>query len=294
MGALDGRVCIVTGAGRGIGREYARLFAREGAHVVVNNRCAAELVDGPEDTARAVVEEIVAGGGSARCSRADVATMRGAEELFALAHEAFGEVHAIVNNAGGTRDKLFTSMSEEDWDHVITANLTTTFCLSRVACAHWRDRAKAGADLQARIVNTTSVSGLLGTPGQTNYGAAKAGVAALTTILALEAARYGVRVNAVCPAARTRMTDSSPGTAELVRAPAEGFDVYAPHHPAPVVAHLASVACAVTGRVFMVKGGDLRPIVPWQRMPWIAEARDLSVEDVARFMRDVPDVPVSP
>ena len=294
MGALDGRVCIITGAGRGIGREYARLFAAEGAHVVVDNRCAPELAGGPEDTAAAVVDEIRAAGGSAVASHADVTSMAGAEALFGLALDTWGEVHAVVNNAGGSRDKMLAAMSEDDWDSVIDANLKTTFCLNRVACGHWRDRSKAGASLDARIVNTTSVSGLLGTPGQTNYGAAKAGVAALTVILALEAERYGVRVNAICPAARTRMTESSPGSAELVRAPEQGFDVFAPHHPAPVAAYLASAACSLTGRVFMAKGGDIRPIAPWQRMPWIATDRDLSVAEVAAFMRDVPDVPVSP
>lgn len=297
MGALDGRICIITGAGRGIGRQHALLFAAEGAQVVVSDNGAAPDGTGHDPSvAQGVVDEIVASGGAAVASSDDVSTMAGAQNVLDLALEAFGDLHVVVNNAGVLRDKMFATMSEEDWDAVISGHLKTTFCMSRVACGRWRDENKAGNAVNAAIINTTSTSGLIGSVGQTNYGAAKAAIASLTMILAMEASRYGVRVNAVCPAARTRMTEDSPGTKDLVKKPEDpsAFDVYAPHHVSPVVAYLATADCPLTGRVFMAKGGDIRPFVPWQRMPWISEQRDFTVADVAEFMKNVPDVPVSP
>src|SRR5690349_16599396 len=213
MGALDGRICVITGAGRGIGREHAKLFAAEGAQVVVNDTGAAADGTGRDPSiAQAVADEILAAGGAAVASDADVATMAGAQSVLDLALEAFGDLHVVVNNAGILRDKMFANMSEEDWDTVVSGHLKTTFCMSRVACGRWRDLNKAGTDVNGAIINTTSTSGLLGAVGQTNYGAAKAAIASLTMILASEAKRYGVRVNAICPAARTRMTEDSPGT----------------------------------------------------------------------------------
>jgi NAD(P)-dependent dehydrogenase (short-subunit alcohol dehydrogenase family) len=297
MGALDGRICIITGAGRGIGREHALLFAAEGAQVVVNDTGAAPDGTGHDPAvAGSVVDEIVSRGGAAVASDADVSTMTGAQSALDLAVETFGDLHVVVNNAGVLRDKMFANMSEEDWDAVIGGHLKTTFCMSRVACGRWRDESKAGKAVNAAIVNTTSTSGLIGSVGQTNYGAAKAAIASLTTILAMEAQRYGVRVNAISPAARTRMTADSPGTKDLVKEPEEpgAFDVYHPRHVSPVVAYLATADCPLTGRVFMVKGGDIRPFVPWQRMPWVAEQKDFTVAEVAELMKNVPDVPVSP
>ncbi|HEV8298525.1 MAG TPA: SDR family NAD(P)-dependent oxidoreductase [Acidimicrobiales bacterium] len=297
MGALDGRICIITGAGRGIGREHARLFAAEGAQVVVNdNGSAADGTGHDPAVAEAVVKELVDAGGVAVGSSADVSTMAGAQSVLDLALEAFGDVHVVVNNAGVLRDKMFANMSEEDWDAVIAGHLKTTFCMSRVACGRWRDENKAGKAVNAAIVNTSSTSGLIGSVGQTNYGAAKAAIASFTMILAMEAQRYGVRVNAISPAARTRMTEDSPGTKDLVKKPDDPseFDVFHPRHVPPVVAYLASADCPLTGRVFMVKGGDIRPFVPWQRMPWIARPEHFTVADVAELMKSVPDVPVSP
>jgi NAD(P)-dependent dehydrogenase (short-subunit alcohol dehydrogenase family) len=297
MGLLDGRVSIITGAGRGIGREHALLFAAEGAHVVVVDT-GAELDGTGHDpsVAQAVADEITGAGGAAVASSADVSTMAGATSVRDLALDAFGDIHVVVNNAGVLRDKMFATMSEEDWDAVVNGHLRTTFCMSRVACGRWRDEQKAGNAVNGAIVNTTSTSGLIGSVGQTNYGAAKAAIASLTMILAMEAERYGVRVNAVCPAARTRMTADSPGTKDLVKQPDDphAFDVYAPHHVSPVVAYLSTADCPLTGRVFMVKGGDIRPFVPWQRMPWIAQQKDFTVAEVAEFMKNAPDVPVSP
>jgi NAD(P)-dependent dehydrogenase (short-subunit alcohol dehydrogenase family) len=297
MGALDGRVSVITGGGRGIGREHAVLFAAEGAQVVVVDTGAEPDGLGHDPSiAQGVADEITAAGGAAVASSADVSMMAGATSVRDIALDVFGDLHVVVNNAGVLRDKMFATMSEEDWDAVINGHLRTTFCMSRVACGRWRDENKAGNAVDAAIVNTTSTSGLIGSVGQTNYGAAKAAIASFTMILAMEAQRYGVRVNAVSPAARTRMTEDSPGTKDLVKAPEDpsAFDVYAPHHISPVVAYLASTACALTGRVFMVKGGDIRPFVPWQRMPWVAQQKDFTVAEVAELMKTVPDVPVSP
>ena len=296
MGALDGRVCIITGAGRGIGRHHALLFAQEGASVVVNdNGCAPDGTGHDSAVAQAVADEIAAAGGVAVASDADVATMAGAQSVFDLAVGTFGECNVVVNNAGVLRDKMFANMSEDDWDAVMRGHLKTTFCMSRVAMGAWRDENKAGKQLANAIVNTSSTSGLIGSPGQTNYGAAKAAIASLTMILAMEAKRIGVRVNCVVPAGRTRMTEDSAGTKDLVKKPEDGgFDVFAPHHVSPVVAYLASLDCPLTGRVFMAKGGDIRPFVPWQRMPWVAEQKEFTVAEVAELMKNVPDVPVSP
>jgi NAD(P)-dependent dehydrogenase (short-subunit alcohol dehydrogenase family) len=297
MGALDGRVSIITGGGRGIGREHALLFAAEGAQVVVVDTGSEPDGLGHDPTvAQAVADEITDAGGAAVASSADVSTMAGATSVRDLALDVFGDIHVVVNNAGVLRDKMFATMSEDDWDAVINGHLRTTFCMSRVACGRWRDENKAGNPVNGAIINTTSTSGLIGSVGQTNYGAAKAAIASFTMILAMEAERYGVRVNAVSPAARTRMTADSPGTRDLVKAPEDpaDFDVYAPHHISPVVAYLATADCPLTGRVFMVKGGDIRPFVPWQRMPWVAEQKDFTVAEVAELMKSVPDVPVSP
>ena len=296
MGALDGRVCVITGSGRGIGRQHALLFAAEGASVVVVDNGSAPDGTGHDATvAQGVADEITAAGGAAVAIDSDVATMDGAQAAFDLAHSAFGDCHVVVNNAGVLRDKMFATMSEDDWDAVIRGHLKTTFCMSRVALGAWRDESKGGKELANAIVNTSSTSGLLGSVGQSNYGAAKGAIASMTMIMAMEAKRLGVRVNCVVPAGRTRMTEDSPGTKDLAAKPTDGsFDMFAPHHVSPVVAYLVSVDCPLTGRVFMAKGGDIRPFVPWQRMPWVDEQKDFTVAEVAELMKSVPDVPVSP
>jgi len=224
-----------------------------------------------------------------------VATREGADGVVWSALNKFGKLDIVVNNAGILRDKMFANMSDDDWDAVINGHLRTTFCMSRVACGVWRDENKAGKAVNSSIINTSSTSGLIGTPGQTNYGAAKSAIATLSIILAMEAKRYGTRVNAVVPAARTRMTEDSPGTKDLVKKPDDGsFDVFGPEHISPVVAYLAMADCPLTGRVFMAKGGDIRPFVPWQRAPWIAQSKHITVQEVIELMKDVPEVPVSP
>ncbi len=207
-GICEGRIAIVTGAGRGIGREHALSLARQGAKVVVNDLGGnVDGTGGDLSPAEHVVEEIKAMGGEAVANGDDVSSWEGAQRLINAAVETFGDLHAVVNNAGILRDRMLTNMTEEEWDAVIKVHLKGTFAPSRWAAAYWREQVKAGRELDARIINTTSVSGIYGNPGQTNYGAAKMGIAAFTNIAALELARYGVTVNAVAPVALTRMTE---------------------------------------------------------------------------------------
>ena len=266
MGALDGRVAIITGAGRGIGREHALLFAAEGAKVVVNDLGGA--VDGSGDDrspAEQVVAEIETMGGQAITNADDVADWDGAKRLIDAAVEAFGDLHILVNNAGILRDRVLINMTEEDWDSVIHVHLKGHFSPTRHAAAYWREQTKAGHEVKASVINTSSTSGLLGNPGQSNYGAAKAGIAAFTVICAQELGRYGVRVNAIAPAARTRMTESTPGLSDAVAAPQDAaqFDVWDPANISPLVAYLATEDCPATGRVFFVQGGTVRSFQNW-------------------------------
>src|SRR6266540_6506265 len=216
MGALDGRVAIITGAGRGLGREHALLFADEGAHVVVN-----DLGGGPdgsgadESAAEAVAREIREADGEAVASGEDAASWEGAERLVQTALDAFGDLHVLVNNAGILRDRFLVNMTEQEWDAVIHVHLKGHFCPTRHAAAYWREQAKAGKEVKASIVHTSSTSGLLGNPGQTNYGAAKSGIATFSYIASLELGRYGVRSNAIAPAARTRLTEQTPGLEDV-------------------------------------------------------------------------------
>jgi NAD(P)-dependent dehydrogenase (short-subunit alcohol dehydrogenase family) len=266
MGALDGRVAIITGAGRGIGREHSLLFAQEGAKVVVNDLGGA--IDGSGDDrspAQQVVDEIKAGGGEAVASIDNVADWEGGRRLINTAVEAFGDVNVLINNAGILRDRMLVSMEEGEWDAVIHVHLKGHFVPTHWAANHWREQSKAGKEVDAAIVNTSSTSGLIGNPGQANYGAAKAGIAAFTVIAAQELQRYGVRVNAIAPAARTRMTEATPGLSDVVKAPTDTakFDVWDPANVSPLVAYLASESCPATGKVFLVQGGKVQAFQPW-------------------------------
>ncbi|NNN01203.1 MAG: SDR family oxidoreductase [Acidimicrobiaceae bacterium] len=266
MGALDGRVAIITGAGRGIGREHALLFAAEGARVVVN-----DLGGGLDGSAHAnnpaeeVVAEIRAMGGEAVANNENVADWQGGQRLIQCALDTFGELNVLVNNAGILRDRVLVNLSESDWDSVIEVHLKGHFVPTRHAANYWRERAKAGHPVQASIINTSSTSGLLGNIGQSNYGAAKAGIAAFTVIIAEELGRYGVRANAIAPAARTRMTESTPGLSDHVVKPSDAavFDVWDPANISPLVATLAMAECEVTGQVFFVQGGTVRKFQNW-------------------------------
>jgi NAD(P)-dependent dehydrogenase (short-subunit alcohol dehydrogenase family) len=267
MGALDGRVAIITGSGRGIGREHALLFAQEGAKVVINDLGGA--IDGSGDDrtpAQQVVDEIKAMGGEAVANADNVAEWEGGQRLVQAAIEAFGDLHILVNNAGILRDRVLVNMSEEEWDAVIHVHLKGHFVPTRFAAAYWREQTKAGKAIKANVINTASTSGLLGNPGQTNYGAAKAGIAAFSVIAAMELERYGVRVNAIAPAARTRMTEATPGLGDIVKAPEDAakFDIWDPANVSPMVAYLATENLPFTGRVFFVQGGKVQNMTPWQ------------------------------
>jgi NAD(P)-dependent dehydrogenase (short-subunit alcohol dehydrogenase family) len=257
MGTLDNRVALVTGAGRGLGREHALLLAREGAKVVVNDLGGDWQGGGADETPAAlVVKEIEAQGGQAVANFDNVAEWDGARRMVDTAIEAFGALHVVVNNAGILRDRVVFNMTEEDWDAVVDVHLKGHFLTTRFASAYWREQHKVGVDLQGRIINTTSPAGLYGNPGQTNYAAAKAGILAMTETNALELGRYGVKVNCVAPVARTRLMTNTPGTADRIGEPDEpdAFDEYHPANVSPVVAMLASADCPFTGRVFQVRG----------------------------------------
>jgi NAD(P)-dependent dehydrogenase (short-subunit alcohol dehydrogenase family) len=267
VGICDGRVVIVTGAGRGLGREHALEFARQGAKVVVND-LGAELDGSGSSTgpAGAVVDEIRAAGGEAVANGADVADWEGAQGLVRSALDAFGRLDVLVNNAGFLRDRMLVGSGEEEWDAVIRVHLKGHFAPTRHACAYWREQSKAGEPVDARIVNTSSGAGLLGSVGQGAYSAAKAGIAALTLVEAAEVGRYGVTANAIAPAARTRMTEVT--FAESMAAPAEGFDAKAPGNVSPLVVWLGSADSAgISGRVFEVEGGLISVADGWQHGP---------------------------
>jgi len=265
-GICAGRVAIVTGAGRGIGRGHALELARQGAKVVVND-IGAELdgSGGGSGPARDVADEIRSIGGEAVVNGDDVADWQGAQRLVGTALEAFGGLDVLVNNAGFVRDRMFVNATEEEWDAVIRVHLKGHVAPARWAAAHWRDQAKAGEAVDARIINTTSGAGLLGSIGQSAYSAAKGGIVALTLVEAAELGRYGVTVNAIAPAARTRMTEQAFADTMARPEDADAFDAMAPENVAPLVVWLASAnAVEVTGRVFEVEGGKVSVADGWQ------------------------------
>jgi NAD(P)-dependent dehydrogenase (short-subunit alcohol dehydrogenase family) len=267
-GLCEGRVVVVTGAGNGIGRAHAHLFAAEGAKVVVNDLGGSpDGTGGSAGPAQTVVEEITATGGVAAANTDDISSWEGAQRLISQAVETYGQLDVLVNNAGILRDRMMVNMSEADWDGVIQVHLKGTFAPTHFAAEHFRERSKAGEDVQGRIINTTSPSGLFGNVGQTNYGAAKAGIAAFTVISAMELARYGVTVNAIAPTALTRLTEGLGGMEE---ADEDAKKALAPEHIAPVAVWLGSTASsAVTGRVFGVWGPRISVAVGWAYGPAI-------------------------
>jgi len=273
-GLCEGRVCIVTGAGRGIGREHALMLAAEGAKVVVNDLGGSASGEGSDaGPAQQVVDEIVATGGAAVANTDDISDWSGAETLIAQAIDTFGGLDALINNAGILRDRMLANMSEAEWDAVIKVHLKGTAGPSHFAAAYWRERSKAGETNTARIINTSSPSGIYGNIGQTNYGAAKAGIASFTIIAADELARYGVTVNAIAPGAMTRLTaglSGAPVTDEVQEA-------MSPRWIAPIVTWLASEESnGVTGRVFDVVGDTLAVAEGWHRGPTVTGTQDPS------------------
>ena len=285
MPSLDGKVAIVTGAGRGIGREHALALARAGAGVVVNDLGATLAGDGADTTpAEEVVAEIEALGGAAVVDGENVADFTGAERLVRRAVETFGRLDILVNNAGITRDRMLVNMTEEEWDAVIAVHLKGHFAPTRHAAAYWRERVKGGEELRGRVINTSSPSGVFGNVGQTNYGAAKAGIAAFTVIAAQELARYGVTVNCLAPNARTRMTEATFGE---IPAPEDGFDAMDPANIAPVVVALcADEAQAITGQCFFVYGGAVSALRPWDAGELFARGSRWDADELLAALRE--------
>lgn len=282
MGVCKDRVVIVTGAGRGLGRAYALELARQGAAVVVNDLGvgnhgeAAEAGLSPADQ---VVAEITAAGGRAVANGEDVADWEAGKRIVGTALESFGALHAVVNNAGFVRDRMFVSATPEEWDAMMRVHLRGHFCTSRHAVDHWRAEAKAGRNVDARIVNTTSGAGLQGSIGQSAYSAAKAGIASLTLVQAAELARYGITANAIAPQARTRMTEEAFGAA-MSRKDGD-FDLFAPENTAPLIAWLCSARSGkVTGEVFELLGGRLSVALGWNDGPTRDRGARWPAEDV--------------
>lgn len=280
-GINDGRVAIVTGAGRGIGREHSLMLAETGAKVVVNDLGGSMDGDGSDaGPAQQVVDEIKAMGGEAVANTDDISSWDGAKSLVDQAISEFGKLDILINNAGILRDRMLTNMTEAEWDAVIQVHLKGTFAPSRHAAAYWREQSKAGNEVDGRIINTSSPSGIYGNVGQTNYGAAKAGIASFTIIAAKELGRYGVTVNAIAPAALTRMTEGL-GMGQL---PEEDKERMSPRYIAPIVVWLSSPeAKEVTGRVFDVTGRALSVSEGWHRGPTI----DMPGDDPAKLGPDV-------
>ena len=294
MSSLAGRVAVITGAGRGIGRAHALLFAAEGAKVVVNDVGGSPSGSGSSSApAEEVVAEIRAQGGTAVADVHDVSDAAGAQELIDSAVSNFGQLDVLVNNAGIFRDRMLVSMDEADWDDVMRVHLRGHFLASRAAARHWRERSKAGEAVAAALINTSSTSGLFGNVGQSNYGAAKTAIATFTMIAQMELQRYGVRCNAIAPAAATRLTEAVPGSAERReerRRATSGFDVEDPANIAPFVAYLATEDCPIAGQVFYVHGATVHLFQPWAIVMRIESDHPWTVEELKTAAAPFADV----
>lgn len=293
-GLCDGRIVIVTGAGGGLGRAHALAFAAEGAKVVVNDIGTSREGEGTSaGPAQQVVDEIRAAGGEAVANTDDVADWEGSARLIQTAVDSFGGLDVLVNNAGFLRDRMLANMSVDEWDAVIRVHLRGHFCTLRHAAGFWRDESKAGRTPDARIINTSSGAGLMGSIGQGNYAAAKAGIAALSIQAAAELARYGVTVNAIAPSARTRMTEVA--MPDMMRAPESGFDAMAPDNVSPLVVWLGSAESKdVTGRVFEVEGGIVSVADGWQHGPRVDKGARWSPAELGDVVRRLLDEAPTP
>jgi NAD(P)-dependent dehydrogenase (short-subunit alcohol dehydrogenase family) len=281
---LEGRVVLITGGGRGIGREHALLMASHGAHVVVNDLGAGSDGSGAATTAaEEVANEIIAAGGKAVANMDNVASFAGAKGMVEQAVEVFGGLDSVVNNAGILRDRMLVSMSEEEFDAVVAVHMKGTFCVSHWAAEYWRDQTKLGNESARTIVNTSSGAGLHGNPGQTNYAAAKAGIAAMTIVNAMELSRYGVKVNCIAPIARTRLTLQTPGMEDLMKK-----SVFDPENISPLVAYLASANCDFTGQVFSVFGGSVGIYQGWSIAQEVVSDDRWTVESLQSAIETLP------
>lgn len=279
MGILEGRVAIVTGAGGGLGAAHARVMASEGCAVIVN--------DINTEAAQAVVDEITANGGKAAVNSSDITHYDDSLNAVKQAIDDFGGLHIVVNNAGINRDRMFASMTEAEWDAIMSVHLKGHFCISSHAVHYWRGQSKEGVAVDARIINTTSGAGLQGSIGQSNYAAAKAGIAALTLNQAAELARYGITANALAPSARTGMTTAVEAMAERMKKPEDGsFDHFAPENVSNLVAWLASTESAhVTGRILESEGGRICICDGWRTTEGVDKGAAWAPAEIGEAMK---------
>ena len=286
MGTLDGRVAIITGAGRGLGREHALLFASQGAKVVVNDLGGANDGSGSDLTpAQQTVADIKAMGGEAIVNGDNVADWAGAKRMVDSAIETFGDLDILVNNAGILRDRMLFSMAENEWDSVIEVHLKGHFAPTHHASVYWREQAKAGVTRARNLVHTSSTSGLFSNPGQANYGAAKSGIATFSQICAKELSRYNVKSNAIAPAARTRLTMATPGLEDVMAAKEGAFDMWDPANVSPLVGYLASELCEFNGETFFVQGGQVTRVQTWVMAEEINQNDRWTIEGLATAMK---------
>ena len=290
MTSLDGRVAIITGAGRGIGREHALLFASEGAKVVVNDLGGANDGEGTDQTpAEEVAAEVRALGGEAIANADDVADWEGAQHLVNSAIEAFGDLHVLVNNAGILRDRVIVNMTEAEWDAVIAVHLKGHFAPTRWAAAYWREEHKAGRGKRRNLVHTSSTSGLFSNPGQANNGAAKSGIATFSQIAAKELSRYDVVSNCIAPGARTRLTLATPGLEEIMTPKDGAFDEWDPANISPLVAYLSTEGCRFSGETFFAQGGVVKRVRSWEMGDTVEQSAKWSVTDLAEALAPLAD-----
>ncbi len=289
MTSLDGRVAIITGAGRGIGREHALFFAAEGARIVVNDFGGAN--DGSasgETPADDVVAEIRDTGGEAVANADDVADWAGAQRLVQTAIDAYGDLDIVVNNAGILRDRTIVNMTEAEWDDVVAVHLKGHFAPTRHAAVYWRTEHKAGRAKRRNLVHTSSTSGFFANPGQANYGAAKSGIATFSQIAAKELSRYGVVSNCIAPGARTRLTLATPGLEDIMAPAASGFDEWDPANISPLVAYLSTAGCSLTGETFLAQGGVVKRLDGWSIRDTLEQREKWTVAGLAAAF-DAPE-----
>ncbi len=292
MTSLDGRVVIITGAGRGIGREHALFLAREGARLVINDRGGANDGTGDDATpAEEVAAEVRALGAQAVSNTDDVADWNGAKQIVDQAIEVFGTLDVLVNNAGILRDRSLANMTEDEFDSVVAVHLKGHFAPTRHAAAYWRDEFKAGRGAPRNLVHTSSTSGLFANPGQTNYGAAKSGIATMSQIAAKELGRYQVVSNCIAPGARTRLTLATPGLEDIMSAPAAGFDNWDPANVAPLVAYLSAPDCPFSGETFYIKGGVVKRVKSWEMADRIEKVGAWTVDELREAMSSMATQP---
>ena len=287
MTSLEGRVAIITGAGRGIGREHALYFADLGARVVVNDLGATNDGSGADDTpAEEVAAEIRSRGGEAIANHDDVADWSGAEQLVQTAVDAYGDLDILVNNAGILRDRTIVNMTEAEWDDVVGVHLKGHFAPTRHAAVYWRSEHKAGRSKRRNLVHTSSTSGLFSNPGQANYGAAKSGIATFSQIAAKELDRYDVVSNCIAPGARTRLTLATPGLEDIMSASENGFDEWDPANIPPLAAYLSTTDCPFSGETFFVQGGVVKRVASWTMAESVERQEKWTVETLGAALAE--------